>query len=322
VAARRALVERYPRNAFTLTDKMPLRLVKSTSDYQKYFDEQLVRCGVEYFDYYLMHDLMRKYQDTTNFGGFDFLKSLKAEGKVKHIGFSYHDRADSLDNVLAEHPEMEYVQLQINYVDWEDADIQARKCYEVASKYGKPVIVMEPVKGGKLATVSEDTEKLFRSYHPDLSPASWAIRFAASHENVFLVLSGMSSMEQVVDNVRTMKEFVPFNKEEWEIIGKATEIVLHEIRIVPCTNCRYCVDGCPQNILIPEYFALYNAVKRFGGLRYIHRYQEIADKTGKASDCIGCRQCEESCPQHIVISEWLKEVAETMEIEVPLLRIS
>ncbi|MEN6358320.1 MAG: aldo/keto reductase [Armatimonadota bacterium] len=314
VAARRALVERYPREAFTLADKMPTFLVTSNADYQKFFDEQLERCGVEYFDYYLLHTLNEKiYAATLKHGGFDFVKKLKAEGKVKHIGFSFHDKADLLDKILIEHPEMEFVQLQINYIDWDNESIESRKCYEVTTKHKKPVIVMEPVKGGALANVPEKADMLFKAYHPDMSSPSWAVRFAASLENVFVVLSGMSNFEQVVDNTSYMQDMTPLNDEENEIVKMAAESI-NSIIAIPCTACRYCVDGCPQKIAIPECFLLYNDQKRYGLLpgQRLH-YAFLTSASGKASDCIGCKQCEEHCPQHIAIVEQLKEVAKVFD---------
>ncbi|EKQ57120.1 MULTISPECIES: aldo/keto reductase [unclassified Clostridium] len=315
VAFREAVVKRYPRNSFTITDKMPTWLITSTDDYQKYFNEQLERCGVEYFDYYWLHTLGKvTYANTQKHGGFDFLRKMKAEGKIKHIGFSFHDSAELLDTILTEHPETEYVQLQINYIDWESENVQARKCYEVATKHGKPVIVMEPVKGGSLANVTEEADKLFKEYNPDLSTASWAIRYVASLDNVMMVLSGMSNMEQLIDNTSYMKEFEPLNDKEQEIVKKATEIIKASIAI-PCTACHYCTDGCPKNIAIPEYFALYNDVHKFGqGLLMNSQvyYMNMTQTHGKASECVNCKQCEKHCPQHINITEELKKVAEML----------
>ena len=310
VTARKALVERHPRDSFVLADKMPTFLVTCSDDYQKLFDKQLQRCGVSYFDYYLLHSLGEKnYANTLQHGGFDFMKKLKAEGKAKRIGFSFHDKAELLDEILTKHPEMEFVQLQINYVDLEDATIQSRKCHEVAVRHQKPIIVMEPVKGGALAKVPAQAEQLLKSCHPDWSPASWAIRFAASSENVFMVLSGMGNFEQVVDNTGYMQKFEPLNAEEIRILEQVSEIIKSKIA-VPCTACQYCVDGCPSNIPIPKYFALFNNQNQFGLISsYRTYYMNMLQSYGKAADCIGCGQCEQHCPQHIEIIAQLKAVS-------------
>ncbi|MDR1204679.1 MAG: aldo/keto reductase [Peptococcaceae bacterium] len=310
-AVKQALVERHPRDSFQVATKMPIFMLKSAEDYQKTFDEQLKRTGLEYFDYYLLHNMTEINYARPMVGkdGFDFVKKLKAAGKAKNIGFSYHDGAAALDRILTDHPEIDVVQLQINYLDWDNAAIQSRECYEVVTKHGKPVIVMEPVKGGALAKVPEEAEKLLKGHHPDLSVASWAIRFAASLDNAMVILSGMNTFEQIADNAGTMKNFTPLSGDERAIIQKVTDIIKQSIAI-PCTACRYCVEECPQQIPIPQYFSLFNDQKQVGMIPS-HRdyYAGLALTGGKASDCLACQQCEEHCPQHLTIVEYMKEVS-------------
>ena len=316
-AVKECLVERYPRSAFLLADKMPLILIQKECELEKYFNAQLVRCGVDYFDYYLIHDMggnRRKTAEDTHV--FEFLSAKKKAGLVRHIGFSFHDTADVLDGILTEHPEVDFVQIQLNYLDWENDTIQSRKCYEIAKRHRKPVIVMEPVKGGTLANIPQEVESLFRAYRPDLSVASWAIRFAASHENVMLVLSGMSNMEQVKDNLSYMENFTPFIAEEYALVQKAADIINGSIAI-PCTGCAYCINKCPKNIAIPKYFALYNAdmqeLKTKVWTAQTMLYNHFSEQYGKASNCIECGQCEKMCPQHLPIREWLKKVTARFE---------
>lgn len=312
--AKAALVDRYPRDSYTLATKLHAGFFNSLEDRDKVFNAQLEKTGVTYFDYYLIHgiesDMLPKYE---KFDCFNWLLDKKAKGLVKHAGFSFHDSPELLDEILTKHPEMEFVQLQINYLDWESEWVQARKCYEMATKHGKPVIVMEPVKGGTLAKVPEEAEKLFKDYNPDMSVPSWAIRFAASLDNVMMVLSGMSSLEQVQDNTSFMKDFQPLTEEEKALAHKVADIINSQIA-VPCTGCSYCTEGCPQKIAIPQYFSLYNEdmrenLEEKGWTINFTQYEILNKKFGKAKDCVECGQCEGVCPQHLPIIEKLKEVS-------------
>lgn len=314
-AVRSVLIERHDRSAFTVASKLPTMMLKEKNDLQRIFSEQLSRTGAGYFDYYLLHALDKKNYDTAvRLNCFDFVADLKQRGLVKKVGFSFHDSAEMLDKILTEHPEMEFVQLQINYLDWEDENVQSRLCYETAVKHGKPVIVMEPVKGGRLADLPSDICAMFASVHPDWSPASWAIRFAASLPQVFMVLSGMSNLAQVEDNVSFMKDFTSLNDAEMSVVKRAAAMLRGNVTI-ECTACRYCTESCPKHIAIPEYFALYNKYKEIGSLNdEIKSYRELGNRGyGKASDCIECRKCEKSCPQHLPITSYLKKVSNKFE---------
>ena len=312
--AKVALVDRYPRDRYTLATKLHAAFFNSMEERDKVFHQQLEKTGVEYFDYYLIHgieaDMLAKYEQ---FDCFNWLLDKKAKGLVKHAGFSFHDSAELLDDILTKHPEMEFVQLQINYLDWESEWIQARACYEVAVRHNKPVIVMEPVKGGTLANVPEEAEKLFKDYNPNMSVPSWAIRFAASLDHVMVVLSGMSNLEQMEDNMSYMEDFRPLTEEEKVLCHKVADIINAQIA-VPCTGCSYCTEGCPRKIAIPQYFSLYNEIMREnmeekGWTISFSQYDSLTSKFGKAKDCIECGQCEGVCPQHLPIMENLKEVS-------------
>lgn len=314
-AVKEALTDRYPRDRYTLTTKLHASYLKTKEDRDRIFEEQRQKTGVDYFDYYLIHAIDQElYSIYNEMDCFNWLIEKKKQGFVKHIGFSYHDSAEFLDQVLTEHPEMEFVQLQMNYLDWESAEVQSRKCYEVASKHGKPVIVMEPVKGGTLADVPAEVRESFAAYHPDLSVPSWAIRFVASLDNVAMVLSGMSNMEQLMDNISYMKEFVPMNAEETELVHKAAEMIKDSIAI-PCTGCSYCTEGCPMQIAIPDLFRVYNKSKRgeITDVEANEEYRRLTESGGKARECLACGQCQVACPQHLEIINYLKDVAKCME---------
>ena len=314
-AVKEALTDRYPRDRYTLTTKLHASYLKTKEDRDRIFEEQRQKTGVDYFDYYLIHAIDQElYSIYNEMDCFNWLIEKKNQGLVKHIGFSYHDSAEFLDQVLTEHPEMEFVQLQMNYLDWESAEVQSRKCYEVAIKHGKPVIVMEPVKGGTLADVPAEVRESFAAYHPDLSVPSWAIRFVASLDNVAMVLSGMSNMEQLTDNISYMKEFVPMNAEETELVHKAAEMIKDSIAI-PCTGCSYCTEGCPMQIAIPDLFRVYNKSKRgeITDVEADEEYRQLTESGGKARECLACGQCQVACPQHLEIVNYLKDVAKCME---------
>lgn len=316
-ATKEVLVDRYPRDKYTLATKLHAGFIKTKEDRDKIFNEQLKKTGVEYFDYYLLHDIgTHHYEIYEKLDCFTWLKEKKEKGLVKNIGFSFHDNAELLDKILTAHPEIEFVQLQINYLDWDSEGVQSRKCYEVATKHNKPVIVMEPVKGGTLAKVPSSVEDIFKDYNKKASIPSWAIRFAASLDNVMMVLSGMSNMEQILDNTEYMMNFEKLNDKERELISQAVDLINSNITVA-CTGCSYCTDGCPMNIAIPKYFSLYNAdkqeIKEKDWTPQGEYYNNLTKTFGKASDCVECGQCEGVCPQHLHIIDRLKDVAEYFE---------
>ena len=320
VAFRKAVVERYPRDSYVVADKLPLFIITSEDQLEPIFSEQLERTGLDYFDYYLLHNVSgfseAGFLDVDSFA---FANKKKEEGKIKHLGLSTHANAEYLDNILTLHPEMEFVLLQINYLDWENDGVESRKCWEVACKHNKPVLVMEPLKGGFLADVPPEAEKLMKEYNPDASVVSWALRFVASLDNVCMVLTGASSYDQLEQNIEDFENFTPLNDEEYEILDKVREIINSNIS-VECTKCKYCLDACPEEINIPKLFDLYNneKIQDLGnwtavGNAYVN-YSKLPG-VGLASDCIECGMCVEECPQHIDIPEVMKDVAKTFETD-------
>ena len=311
---RKALVERYPRDSFTLASKLnAFMMCHDEASAKQQFYKSLERTGALYFDYYLMHALMENnYTKYDQYHIWDFVKERKAEGLIKHFGFSFHASPELLDRLLTEHPEVDFVQLQINYADWNNPEVNSRANYEVARKHGKPIVVMEPVKGGKLADPPTEVQKLFRDYAPNMSPASWAIRFVASLDGILTVLSGMSSLAQMEDNLSYMRNFQPLNEEEQRIIRQAQRILGNSAEI-PCTACHYCTDGCPKQIPIPDIFAAANLRLGNGQTAQAKARYAAIPEDHRASDCVGCKQCERACPQHLKIPEHLKQCAEMLE---------
>lgn len=312
-ALKTCLADRYERSSFILTNKLTNFFFKKEEDIRPFFEQQLRDCGVEYFDYYLMHaqgaDNFRFFKDCK---AYETAFALKEEGKVKHVGISFHDKAEVLEQILTEYPQIEVVQIQFNYVDYDDSAVESRKCYEVCRKYGKPVIVMEPVKGGNLVNLPESAKDIFDELGGG-SPASYAIRFAAGFEGIDMVLSGMSSYEQMVDNIGYMKEFQPLNDNEMEAVRKVQEI-FKGMNLIPCTACRYCEAGCPKKIAIPDLFAVMNTKQIYHDWNADYYYNNVHTAQGrKASDCIKCGKCEKACPQHLEIRRLLEDVAKEFE---------
>jgi hypothetical protein len=309
-----ALVDRYPRESYTLATKLNAKAEKNEEDAQKQFYTSLERTGAGYFDYYLLHALMEKdYKMYEDYHIWDFANEQKQKGLIRHVGFSYHSGPELLDRLLDAHPEVDFVQLQINYADWENPSVTSRANYEVARKHGKSIVVMEPVKGGTLANPPADVCKLFKDYAPDMSYASWAIRFVASLDGIITVLSGMSNIEQMQDNLSYMKDFKPLNEQEQKIIQEAQRLMGNSATI-PCTTCRYCVPGCPQKIQIPDIFTAANKQLGNGQMAEAREsYNQAAPSGHKASDCIKCKKCERACPQHLPITEYLEQSAKMFE---------
>ena len=313
LALKECLTSRYPREAYSLTDKLTDSYFKTETDIRPFFESQLEACGVDYFDFYLMHS-----QNADNFKKFKACRAyetafaLKAEGRIRHVGLSFHDRAEVLDQILTEYPQIEVVQIQFNYLDYDDIAVQSRKCYEVCRKHGKPVLVMEPVKGGSLVNLPEEAKKVLDDLHGG-SPASYAIRFAAGFPGMMVVLSGMSDLEQMKDNLSYMRDFKPLNETELAAVNKVQEI-FHKMNMIPCTACRYCVEGCPKQISIPDLFAIMNIKQLHHDWNADYYYEEVHTAPGRrASDCLKCGKCEKICPQHLPIRKLLEEIAKEFD---------
>ena len=309
-AVRKCLVERYPRESYILTDKVSGGFFKTEDDVEVYFNEMLSACGVEYFDYLLMHAQSRhnypKYQECKVY---EKALELKERGLVKHVGLSFHDSPEMLDRILTEHPEMEIVQIQFNYLDIDNPSVESMGCYNVCRKHNKPMIVMEPVKGGSLADLPQEAAAVLKELSGD-TPASYALRYAASFEGIEMILSGMSNVEQVRENVRIMADPKPLDEKELSAVERVAAIVKSKEKI-PCTKCGYCVEGCPKKIRIPDVFAAYNMIK--DGQDGRKSYADAVKDGGKASDCIGCGKCEWSCPQFMDVRKYMKNAAKAFD---------
>lgn len=316
-AVKEAIVKRYPRDSFTIATKLPAWSIHSFEDRDKIFNEQLERCGVDYFDYYLLHSIEdgNNYDTYVKYDCFNWGIQKREEGKIKHLGFSYHGTPELLVQIVDSHPEIEFVQIQLNYADWDNKIVHSGELYQILAERNIPIIVMEPCKGGKLANHDEECTEILKSVRPDKSIASWAFRYVASLPGIATILSGMTTQEQMEDNMNTFKNFEPLSDEEKAAIDKVVE-AMFRVEQVGCTACRYCVDGCPMSISIPDIISAINTKRKFpGDMRPQFFYNGLVgrDGNGKASDCIGCGQCEGVCPQHLPIIEILKEGVEKFE---------
>ncbi len=311
-ALKQALTSRYPREDYILVNKLSDPYFNSNEEILPYFNLQLEACGVDYFDFYLMHAQERNnYKKFKKCKAYETAFELKRQGKVKHVGLSFHDKAYVLDQILTEYPEIEVVQIQFNYLDYFDPSVEGKECYEVCRKHGKPIVIMEPVKGGSLVNLPKEADEILRSFNT-YSNAGFALRYCAGFPGVLMTISGMGNMDMMIDNVKTMKNFIPLNEEENKALVNVKKIVDKQ-SLIQCTSCRYCVAGCPKNIPIPEIFASYNDYKNFGNWNAEYYYGLHADKGGKAGDCIGCGKCESICPQHLEIKKLLENISNSFE---------
>lgn len=310
-----ALAKRHPRESYTVATKLPAWALKTKEDRDKVFNEQLERTGLDFFDFYLLHSL----EDGANYNVYEELDCFnwgiqkKAEGKIKHLGFSFHGTPELLEKVLDIHPEIEFVQIQLNYADWDNKVVNSGKLYDILLKRQIPMIIMEPVKGGTLANMAPDLEAIFKAARPDKSVASWALRFVGSLPGIATILSGMSTPEQMEDNLNTFANFEPLSEDEKKVISDVTMKML-DIKLIPCTSCRYCCDGCPAGIHIPDIFNIINTLRKFPTDGRPHFfYGSLTGFSGKANSCVGCGQCEKVCPQHLPIIQLMKEASEKLD---------
>lgn len=315
VAAREALVKRYPRDSFMIATKLPAWEIKEAADVERIFNEQLERAGVDYFDLYLLHSIEdgSNYDTYEKYDCFNWGMKKKEEGKIRHLGFSYHGSPELLEVILDKHPEVEFVQIQLNYLDRTNPVVRSEALYNILHERNIPIIVMEPIRGGMLANLAPEQEAKFKAVRPDKSIASWALRFVGSLPGVMTILSGMSAEDQMDDNIATFTDFEPLSDEEMKLVDEVTDDIL-SIPQIGCTACKYCTPGCPMSISIPDVFRTINTLRRYpDDWRSKNFYQGVASRGGKASDCIGCGQCEGVCPQHLPIIELLKEAAEILD---------
>ena len=315
VAAREALVKRYPRDSFMLATKLPAWEIHKDSDVDRIFQEQLERAGVDYFDFYLLHSIEdgSNYDTYVKYDCFRWAMRMKEEGRIRHFGFSFHGSPELLEEIVDSHPEVEFVQIQLNYLDRTNPVVRSQQLYDILHKRNIPIIVMEPVRGGMLANPIPEAAARFAEARPDKSAASWALRFVGSLPGVMTILSGMSSEEQMKDNIGTFTTFEPLSDEEMGIVNEVTEMIL-SVPQIGCTACKYCVDGCPMGISIPDIFRAVNTLRRYpDDWRSKNFYQGLTGRSGKASDCIACGQCEGVCPQHLPIIDLMKEASEILD---------